>query len=86
MLPLDLYARVRNFYTIAHETAGAARTRSSLRPLVSRGQAKQHTSGAMRREKARSYPYKMSYTGSASPPAVIARLDRAIQYSSDSSD
>ena len=34
--PLDLYAHVRLFYTIAHETAGAARTRSSLRPLISR--------------------------------------------------
>ena len=37
MLPLNLYARVRHFYTIAHETAGAARTRSSLRPLNKRG-------------------------------------------------
>ena len=36
MLPLDLYARVRVFSAqIAHETAGAARTRSSLRPLNS---------------------------------------------------
>ena len=33
MLPLDLYARVRISYYHAHETAGAARTRSSLRPL-----------------------------------------------------
>ena len=33
MLPLNLYARVRVFKcAIAHETAGAARTRSSLRP------------------------------------------------------
>ena len=33
--PLNLYARVRIcFVHIAHETAGAARTRSSLRPCV----------------------------------------------------
>jgi hypothetical protein len=38
MLPLNLYARVRVFYAqIAHETAGAARTRSSLRPLFPEG-------------------------------------------------
>jgi hypothetical protein len=38
MLPLDLYARVRVFLcATAHETAGAARTRSSLRPLFSEG-------------------------------------------------
>ena len=35
MLPLHLYARVRISLCInAHETAGAARTRSSLRPLL----------------------------------------------------
>src|SRR4029078_9091128 len=33
ILPLDMYARVRISYSHAHETAGAARTRSSLRPL-----------------------------------------------------
>jgi len=33
MLPLNLYARVRFLpITVARETAGAARTRSSLRP------------------------------------------------------
>ena len=32
-----LYARVRNFLQFAHETAGAARIRHSLRPLISRG-------------------------------------------------
>src|ERR1700716_3202436 len=36
--PLNLYARVRFFYFhFAHETAGAARIRLSLRPLVSWG-------------------------------------------------
>ena len=34
MFPLNLYARVRFFVQFAHETAGAARTRSSLRPLT----------------------------------------------------
>jgi hypothetical protein len=36
MSPLNLYARVRFCLRIfARETAGAARTRSSLRPLIS---------------------------------------------------
>jgi hypothetical protein len=35
VFPLNLYARVRISLCInAHETAGAARTRSSLRPLL----------------------------------------------------
>src|SRR2546427_2138185 len=38
------------FAQIARETAGAASTRSSLRPLISRGQMKMQTSGVMRRE------------------------------------
>jgi hypothetical protein len=38
VFPLHLYARVRiSLCIIAHETAGAARTRSSLRPLLFRG-------------------------------------------------
>ncbi len=38
MFPLNLYARVRLFYhSIAHETAGAARIRLSLRPLTEEG-------------------------------------------------
>jgi hypothetical protein len=50
VFPLNLYARVRiSLMHIAHETAGAARTRSSLRPLVSRANDLQ-TSGACRRE------------------------------------
>jgi hypothetical protein len=37
MLPLNLYARVRFLFVhFARETAGAARTRSSLRPLLQR--------------------------------------------------
>jgi hypothetical protein len=35
VFPLNLYARVRLFHFFARETAGAARTRSSLRPLIS---------------------------------------------------
>jgi hypothetical protein len=40
---------------LARETAGAARTRSSLRPLVSRGRKSTHSSGAPRRENADAY-------------------------------
>jgi hypothetical protein len=39
--------------SFAHETAGAARTRLSLRPLLSEGGNKQQTSGDMRRENAK---------------------------------
>src|ERR1700736_6489540 len=39
MPPPNLYARAQHsFATIAHETAGAARTRSSLRPLYFEGE------------------------------------------------
>jgi hypothetical protein len=39
VFPLNLYARVHVLVaTIARETAGAARTRSSLRPLIFMGQ------------------------------------------------
>src|ERR1700724_1696806 len=40
---------------IAHETAGAARTRSSLRPLFFEGEVSSKTPGASRRENAKSY-------------------------------
>src|SRR4051794_15632224 len=39
----------------AHETAGAARTRSSLRPLFLGGQGFRKTSGGLRRENANAY-------------------------------
>jgi hypothetical protein len=49
--PLDLYARVRFLCIRAHETAGAARIRLSLRPLVLfRGWQSTQNSGASRRE------------------------------------
>jgi hypothetical protein len=39
VFPPNLYAHVQQFVaSIAHETAGAARTRSSLRPLISEEQ------------------------------------------------
>jgi hypothetical protein len=44
------------FAQIARETAGAASTRSSLRPLFRRGgQTKMQTSGVQRRENAESF-------------------------------
>ena len=58
MFPLNLYAHVRFLLMhIAHETAGAARTRSSPRPLLRVacalffwGGTNLQTSGAVRRE------------------------------------
>ena len=56
MFPLNLYARVRIFLcSFAHETAGAARTRSSLRPLFEEGANEMQTSGELRRENANVY-------------------------------
>ena len=70
MLRLYLYARVRFFSrTIAHETAGAASTRHSLRPPDFSGAKDEQDSGETRRENAD--PYSL----------VITRLDRVIQYS-----
>jgi hypothetical protein len=55
MPPLYLYARVHLLLcATAHETSGAASTRSSLRPLfLKRAKEKMQTSGAMRRESAK---------------------------------
>src|SRR3954452_17358192 len=44
------------FAQIARETAGAASTRSSLRPPFRRGQTKIQISGDQRRENAKLYP------------------------------
>src|SRR5260221_5206994 len=56
MPPPNLYACVHIFVaTIARKTAGAARTRSSLRPLISRARFSCKTPGALRRENANSY-------------------------------
>jgi hypothetical protein len=51
--PLNLYARVRYFYHFAHETAGAARTRLSLRPPFSRDNVFAQLGCYPRREKAK---------------------------------
>jgi hypothetical protein len=56
MPPLDLYARVRiSLHRLAHEIAGAARTRLSLRPLLREGQTLQQTSGTACRENAHAH-------------------------------
>jgi hypothetical protein len=56
VFPLNLYARVRFLIVqLAHETAGAARTRSSLRPALYEGETTQ-SSGGSRRENADAYP------------------------------
>jgi hypothetical protein len=52
---------------IAHETAGAARIRHSLRPLISRGRENNlQTSGAMRREMANPHPAVIAREGGRS--------------------
>jgi hypothetical protein len=45
------------FVHIAHETAGAARIRHSLRPLTIEGEEFPQSSGAMRRENAKVYRF-----------------------------
>jgi hypothetical protein len=55
MPPLNLYARAHTYFSIAHEIAGAACTRHSLRPLIFEGEPDQD-SGASRRETAEVCP------------------------------
>jgi hypothetical protein len=56
MLPPNLYALVLAFLCItAHETAGAARTPSSLRALIFSRAKKIQNRGGSRRENAASY-------------------------------
>src|SRR5438132_11730914 len=67
------------FAQIARETAGAACTRSSLRPLFSRGQKKMQTSGEPRRENAKACFRRMGgakrYPSSHAPESMgIASL------------
>jgi hypothetical protein len=52
MLRLYLYARVRLLLFFARETAGAASTRRSLRPLFFGGRNDLQSPGGMRRGKA----------------------------------
>src|SRR5664279_4489277 len=62
------------FVHLAHEIAGAACTRHSLRPLFREVRNDLQTSDASRRENVVAYP------------VVIARLDRATQYSREVDD
>jgi hypothetical protein len=49
---------------VAHEIAGAARIRHSLRPLTIEGGEYLQTSGALRRENAKLYPPSLRPVGS----------------------
>src|SRR5690349_19833330 len=73
MLRLYLYARVLFLHTFAHETAGAASTRHSLRPLFLGGPVI-NSSGVSRREIAESY----------SVEAASLRAKRLVRRSSTS--
>ena len=53
MFSAALYARTRYLLSIAYETAGAARIRHSLRPLIGEGGSYLQTSGEMRCENAK---------------------------------
>jgi hypothetical protein len=80
MLPLPCMLVCAFLCAIAHGTAGAASTRSSLRPLTGGREVIKQASGELRREIAKSYS------------VVITRLVRncalgwVIQYSRDASD
>ena len=73
MFSAALYAHVRNFLPIAHETAGAARIRHSLRPLFGEGGRFQQTSGAMRREIAATYSVVIARPRPGDPDAMVRR-------------
>ena len=71
---------------IAHETAGAARTRHSLRPLDLRGRRVSRKPRALRAARTRTYiPVSSPATGSAEWPPDD-RLRRVTQYSRDAND
>ena len=70
LLPLHLYAHVRFVLMhIAHETAGAARTRSSLRPLLF---------GAERSCKPRAYAVARTMTHISSSPRTRGPIRRVV--------
>ena len=88
MFPLNLYARVRFLLcAIARETAGAARTRSSLRPLFGEGEEilanlgrvasreREHTSNVVTRESGHYAAALRLITGAL---ALVARSSRAM--------
>jgi hypothetical protein len=79
MLRLYLYARVRHFSrTFAHETAGAASTRHSLRPLLSGREDVCKTSGETRRENAKVCLVERSDDGGVCIRSVMPGLDPGI--------
>ena len=57
--------------SIAHGTAGAARTRSSLRPLISRVRFSCKTPGASRRENEKSYLFVARMSAATSGTTLI---------------
>ncbi|MEH2552378.1 hypothetical protein V1283_009023 [Bradyrhizobium sp. AZCC 2262] len=63
------------FAQIARETAGAASTRSSLRPLFQEGQTKIQTSGERRRENAASYSVVIVREGGRSSIPETAMME-----------
>jgi hypothetical protein len=63
------------FAQIEREAAGAASTRSSLRPLTKRAGVFKQTLGAMRRENAKSYPPSLRAKRS-NPPLRLLRFAR----------
>ena len=70
--------------TIAHETAGAASTRHSLRPLIFRGEGYLQTSGETRRENADAYSLVVTRDLSAVSKSEGGR--RVTQYSRGGDD
>ena len=64
-----------SFVHLAHETAGAARTRLSLRPLFSRDKVCAHNSGAERRENVEVCP-SSSFRGDAKHRAWNLEITR----------
>jgi len=83
MPPLNLYARVRFFlHNFAHETAGAARTRLSLRPLFSLRVAIDAKLGAIRAARCGRTPSRCLTIESENSHRVIARsaCDEAISF------
>jgi hypothetical protein len=69
------------FVHIAHETAGAARTRSSLRPLYFWGQGSCKTSGEWRREKA-NYVRQKVVIASEAKQSIVPRKERVDCFAS----
>jgi hypothetical protein len=67
-------------FSFAREAAGASRARHSLRPLFSKGERFMHSSGEFTPRECKGV---FDECEGAKLLLVIARLDRATQYSSD---